>query len=188
MAKRPRKRSSKRPPAKRERVVDLLDLPVRKATPAEQLQKQKALEAWLKDALEPHRPALEQIGQALKALKTRGSQGDPFGFDRMRELNRPLALALPALSKPRGNVERPRQGKPAGADKVAPAKRRAKARPDRARARWAIQQLYPRGVPDTVSPKILHREVANKLLEHETAKLNLPAPSLRTVQRARDSL
>lgn len=65
-----------------------------------------------------------------------------------------------------------------------------KVSPQSDRARWAILQLYPKGVPDqhTVSPKILHSQVAEKLLERETAKLKLPAPSQRVVELVRDSL
>ena len=80
-----------------------------------------------------------------------------------------------------------------GGNKAAPTKRKAKAQPDQDRARWAILQLYPKdsypsGVPDTVSPGTLHRAVADKLAEHEPAKLKLPVPSVRTVQRARRRL
>ena len=78
------------------------------------------------------------------------------------------------------------------ANKAAPTERKAKARPDQARARRAILQLYPKdrypgGVPDTVSPGTLQRAVADKLAE-DMPKLRLPAPSVRTVQRARHSL
>ena len=81
-------------------------------------------------------------------------------------------------------------GTASGIGTAAAVGRKAPAQTDRARACWAIRELYPReryprGVPDTVKPGVLHRLVAKYLMEHEPAELRLPIPSPRTTERAR---
>jgi hypothetical protein len=172
-----RKRKPNRASPKEGRIVDLLDIVKDRPppTPPELRRKQEALGKLLYKKLEPHVPALKQLGRALQ-----GWRGLDLGAGHLLS-PAPALMRAAKLLKPRGSAEEPQRAKPA-------AKRKPKASADKDRARWAILQLYPKGVPDTVSPKILHREVAKKLSEHETANLNLPAPSPRTVQRARNSL
>lgn len=87
--------------AKRQgRTADLLDIPVRKRTPAEQRQHKQELEKWTKNFLEPHAPALKRLGRALRNLPGR------LDFD----IPGPTLPTLPQL-KPRSSSDKPSEEK-----------------------------------------------------------------------------
>lgn len=162
-----RKRSPKRAPAKRGRIVDLMDIPPAKPqTPAELRRGKEALEKFLRKELEPAAPALEQLGRALRTW----SQNDPFGVDRLGRLLGPdpalmrNVKLLRAPLKLRGDVEEPPQDKPAELSKHKNSRRRSQQWQQQA-VRNVLPELYPPDgkVPDSVYTETVRREVIVKL-------------------------